>query len=192
MTSISDATNETFRITRADIRVTRPGRHTAAVSIKRKVIVKRSGVARVTCVYVGPVCRSSLDKEAGGAMDYKMSSFLGRILPRAKHRYKHLDNTIEMADHSVAPTYAHETAREEASDKRQYSKDAAGGDLDTVPSTQKLPAYQNDRDSSSTLNQTGTVEEADDVSEEDLATLRRVSDKIPMSAWYAFYVMPLT
>jgi hypothetical protein len=116
-----------------------------------------------------------------------MSSFLARILPRAKHGYKHIDNTIEMAEHYTASTTAHEVAREDASDKRRYSHDTGSGDLDTISSTQKLPDYQNERDSSSTLNQgvVDTVSEPDDVTEEELATLRRVSDKIPMSAWYA-------
>jgi hypothetical protein len=91
-----------------------------------------------------------------------------------------------MAEHHTAATTAHEVAREDASDKRRYSHDAAGGELDTIPSTQKLPNYRNERDSSSTLNQgvVYTVSEPDDVTEEELATLRRVSDKIPMSAWY--------
>jgi len=87
-----------------------------------------------------------------------------------------------MADHTVIPTNAHEEGREEALDKTRYSQDVAGGDLDIVVHSQdkNLPGYHAGRDSSSTLGGS----EPDDVTEEELATLRRVSDKIPMSAWY--------
>jgi hypothetical protein len=99
---------------------------------------------------------------------------------RARVRYKPLDNSIEMADHTVIPTNAHEEGREEALDKTRYSYDVAGGDLDNVTSQDKrLQGYHAGRDSSSTLG----ASEPDDVTEEELATLRRVSDKIPMSAW---------
>lgn len=106
-------------------------------------------------------------------------------VPRARVRYKPLDNTIEMADHTIIPTTAHEEGREEQfADPRRYSHDMAGGDLDIQQREQRdqrLPGYDKGRDSSSTLNQVPS--EADDVTEEELATLRRVSDKIPLSAW---------
>ena len=109
--------------------------------------------------------------------------------PRARARYQRaryqpLDNSIiEMAEHTVIPTTVHEEDREMASDKR-YSHDMAGGDLDvaSLDHGQQSPNYQHKRDSSSTL---GASNEPDDVTEEELATLRRVSDKIPASAWYA-------
>ena len=105
-------------------------------------------------------------------------------VPRARVRYKPLDNTIEMADHTIIPTNAHEEGREEKfADPRRYSHDMAGGDLDIQQRERdtKLPVYDNRRDSSSTLNQVAS--EGEDVTEEELATLRRVSDKIPLSAW---------
>jgi hypothetical protein len=112
--------------------------------------------------------------------------------PRARIRYKPLDNSIiEMAEHTIIPTTVHEEDREVASDKRRHSRDMAGGDLDVapLPRDQILPNYKHDRDSSSTL---GASSEPDDVTEEELATLRRVSDKIPMSAWYSSVcVIPL-
>jgi hypothetical protein len=90
-----------------------------------------------------------------------------------------------MAEHTTIPTNAYEGARQEAPDKRPFSHDVAGGDLDA--SAQKrdvgLPAYQQGRDSQSTLGIEGDHTEPEDISEEDLATLRRVSDRIPMSAW---------
>lgn len=111
--------------------------------------------------------------------------------PRAQVRYKPLDNSIEMVEHTTIPTSPHEESRGEAPDKRRYSHDMAGGDLDTdpLPHDQKLSRYQSRRDSSSTLG----ASEPDDVTEEELATLRRVPDKIPLSAWYATVcIMPLT
>ena len=95
-----------------------------------------------------------------------------------------------MAEHTIIPTTVHEEDREVASDKQRYSHDMAGGDLDVASRRdQSLPNYRHERDSSSTL---GVSSEPDDVTEEELATLRRVSDKIPMSAWYATVcVIPL-
>jgi len=108
-------------------------------------------------------------------------------IPRARVRYKPLENnTFEMADHTIIPTNAHEEGREEKfADPRRYSHDIAGGDLDIQQRDSrdsKLPNYKSARDSSSTLNQVPSSE-PDDVTEEELATLRRVSDKIPLSAW---------
>lgn len=102
--------------------------------------------------------------------------------PRARVRYQPLENSIiEMADRTIISTTAHQ---EEASDKR-YSLDMAGRDFDVASLDQGQPSanYQHKRDSSSTL---GASNEPDDVTEEELATLRRVSDKIPTSAWYAY------
>ena len=67
--------------------------------------------------------------------------------PRARVRYKPLDNSIiEMAEHTIIPTTVHEEDREVASDKRRYSHDMAGGDLDIapLPRDQKLPNYQHE------------------------------------------------
>jgi hypothetical protein len=114
-----------------------------------------------------------------------MPSF-AQLFPRARVRYKPLDNNFEMADHTIIPTNAHEEGREEKfADPSRYSHDMAGGDLDIQQRERddsKLPNYETSRDSSSTLNQVSS--EPDDVTEEELATLRRVSDKIPLSAWY--------
>jgi hypothetical protein len=118
---------------------------------------------------------------------------LWQWLPRARVRYLPLNNdTIEMADHTVIPTNAHEEARDSSVDKKEFPTDVAGGALTADALTKRgdasaLPAYQHDRASVSTLND---EEEADDVSEEDLATLRRVSDRIPLSAWYSTFLDP--
>lgn len=91
-----------------------------------------------------------------------------------------------MAEHTTIPTNAHEEARQEVPDNQPFSRDIAGGELDQDATVLKnrdvgLPSYQQGRDSQSTLGIDGA--EPEDVSEEDLATLRRVSDHIPMSAW---------
>jgi proton-dependent oligopeptide transporter, POT family len=117
-----------------------------------------------------------------------MPSFF-RWPPRAKTRYLPLNNDpIEMADHTVVPTTAHDDARDSSLDKREFSTDLTGGTLPADTFTRKnetsvLPGYQN-RDSTSTLD----GEQPDDVSEEDLATLKRVSDRIPLSAWFVVVV----
>jgi hypothetical protein len=93
-----------------------------------------------------------------------------------------------MAEHTLITTNAHEEAREEAPDREQFLHDVAGGELDTTTVQKRdtgLPAYQHEGDSQITLDTDGNPPEPDDVSEEDLATLRRVSDRIPMSAWLA-------
>jgi hypothetical protein len=93
-----------------------------------------------------------------------------------------------MAEHTSIPTNTHDEAREEVPDKRPFSHDIAGGELDQDATALKnrdlvLPPYQQGRDSQSTLG-VDAPESEEDVSEEDLATLRRVSDRIPMSAWF--------
>ena len=102
--------------------------------------------------------------------------------PRARFRYSQLE-TIEMADHTPTTANAHEESVKGASNKRGYSHDLASGELDVDrPSLEKrLPQYdQRGRDSLSTL---GGASEPEDVTDEELATLRRVSDRIPLSAW---------
>ena len=119
----------------------------------------------------------------GGWRGISIASFR-KLFPPARVRYKPLDNTFEMADHTIIPANAHEEGREENfADTRKYSHDIAGGDLDDQQRERdtQLPKFQTGRDSSSTLNQTAS--EPDDVTEEELATLRRVSDRIPLSAW---------
>jgi len=105
--------------------------------------------------------------------------------PRPRVKYKPLDNSvldsIEMTERTVVPATAHEVARDSSDDQR-WSHDIAGGDLDQDavhrPADQGLPQYKGGReDSVSTL---GGEEE---ITEEELTTLRRVSDRIPMSAW---------
>src|SRR5271170_4323958 len=92
------------------------------------------------------------------------------LFHRARVRYKPLDNTFEMEDHTIIPTYAHEeTPNEKFVGPPKYPLDVASGELDMA---------KTNRDSSSTLNH---IDE--DVTEEELKTLRRVSDKIPLSAW---------
>ena len=107
------------------------------------------------------------------------------LFHRARIRYKPLVNAIEMADRSVIPVNAHEEEREEPYNRNgAFEHDLAGGDLDSGFAAQKqLPTYRQEREAStSTLD--GAVAESDDqISEHDLATLRRVSDKIPISAW---------
>jgi hypothetical protein len=109
-------------------------------------------------------------------------------LPRPRVRYQLLEgSSVEMTDRTVAPA--------NAVDETRHSHDLADGETDAASlpeqDNRKLPNYQFDRDSLSTL---GAINrETDDVTEEDLATLRRVSDKIPLSAWYvATCLIPLT
>lgn len=109
-------------------------------------------------------------------------------LPRPRTRYQLLENSsIEMADRTEIPANAQEEGSKDAVDRTRYSHDLAGGDHDATSlaeqDNRKPPNYQIDRDSLSTLGATNGG--ADDVTEEELATLRRVSDKIPLSAWYA-------
>jgi hypothetical protein len=122
-----------------------------------------------------------------------MASLLSRWSSRPRVKYKPLDNSvlesIEMADRSVAPITAHEEGRDVV-DSKQWSQDVAGGDLnqDAVkrPADDGLPQYKGGReDSTSTL---GNGDRSDDITEEELATLRRVPDKIPMSAWFVVIV----
>jgi hypothetical protein len=116
-----------------------------------------------------------------------MLSLLTRWISRPRVKYKPLDNspldTIEMADHTVMPANAHE-ARELSPDPRRFSHDVAGGELgqDAVhkPAEKGLPQYQPRPESVTTLN--GNVIE-DEITDEELAKLRRVADRIPLSAW---------
>lgn len=107
------------------------------------------------------------------------------LFHRTRIRYKPLVNAIEMADRSVIPVNAHEEAREEPyNTDGVFEHDIVGGDLDGDASFQKqpLPTYRQEREAStSTLDE--AAENDDQISEHDLATLRRVSDKIPISAW---------
>jgi hypothetical protein len=113
----------------------------------------------------------------GGGKGINMPSFR-TWFPRARVRYKPLENTFEMADQTIVPT----SSTEKFIAPPKYPVDAKSGDLDIAK-----------RDSLSTLDQTHSD---GDVTEEELKTLRRVSDKIPISAWYAtrsrFFVIPLT
>lgn len=119
--------------------------------------------------------------------DIRMLTLLPQWISRPRVKYKPLDNTplesIEMADHTVVPTNAHEEGRD-STDARRWSHDVAGGDLghDAVhrPVDKGLPQYQPQRDSVSTLQNDDLEEE---ITEHELATLRRVSDRIPLSAW---------
>jgi hypothetical protein len=96
-----------------------------------------------------------------------MPSF-AKLFPRPRVGYEPLDNTtFEMADHTTVPTNASEEGRDlDIQEREQDSKNHTS---------------ENGKDSSSTLSQVPS--EPDDVTEEELATLRRVSDKIPLSAW---------
>ena len=96
-----------------------------------------------------------------------MPSF-AKLFSRPRVGYEPLENTtFEMADHTIVPTTAFEEGRDlDIQEREQDSKDRTS---------------QNGKDSSSTLSQVPS--EPDDVTEEELATLRRVSDKIPLSAW---------
>jgi hypothetical protein len=94
-----------------------------------------------------------------------------------------------MADHTVIPATAHDDARDSSLDRKEFSTDMTGGGLPaniltTKNQTPALSTYQNNRDSTSTLD----GEQSEDVSEEDLATLKRVSDRIPLSAWFVVVV----
>ena len=113
----------------------------------------------------------------GGGKGISMPSFR-TLFPRARVRYKPLENTFEMADQTIVPT----SSNEKYIAPPKYPVDPKSGDLDVAK-----------RDSLSTLDQTHSD---GDVTEEELNTLRRVSDKIPISAWYAtrskFCVIPLT
>jgi hypothetical protein len=114
----------------------------------------------------------------GGGKGISMPSFR-TLFPRARVRYKPLDNTFEMADQTIIPT----SSNEKFIAPPKYPVDAKSGDLDIAKT----------RDSLSTLDQPHSD---GDVTEEELKTLRRVSDKIPLSAWYAtrskIFVIPLT
>jgi hypothetical protein len=96
-----------------------------------------------------------------------------------------------MAEHTSVPTNAYEDSRERSHGDGKFSHDIAGGDLDLVgqKDRQHLPGYSKAGDSSSTLGeQPENAVEDDGISEEDLRTLRRVSDKIPISAWLVVVV----
>ena len=112
--------------------------------------------------------------------------------PRTRIRYQPLDSdSIEMAEHTSIPTNAYDDGRERSKDDRRFSHDIAGGDLDLAAPKDRehLPGYAKATDSSSTLGeQPGNDLTSDGISEEDLNTLRRVSDKIPLSAWLVVIV----
>lgn len=89
-----------------------------------------------------------------------------------------------MADHTTIPTNTRGEGRVDKSTRtRRRSRDMEDGDLDIKEPEQdsKVRTSETGKDSSSTLSQVPS--EPDDVTEEELATLRRVSDKIPLSAW---------
>jgi hypothetical protein len=93
-----------------------------------------------------------------------------------------------MAEHTSVPTNAYEDSRERSMGDKQFAHDIAGGDLDIVD-RQHLPGYTKAGDSSSTLGEHPSNDVEDDgISDEDLRTLRRVSDKIPISAWLVVVV----
>jgi hypothetical protein len=114
--------------------------------------------------------------------------------PRARIRYQPLDSTseeIEMAEHPSIPTTAYDDGREIVKDDQSSAHDIAGGNMDVLAQRdqQQLPGYAKPGDSSSTLGEPPSNDPANDgVSEEDLATLQRVSDKIPVSAWFIVVV----
>jgi hypothetical protein len=85
-----------------------------------------------------------------------------------------------MADHTIIPANAHGEIRTSFADEGQFPHDVAGGDLDIQKDT-KLPKYWPDRELESAPEK---ELDREDVSDEDLATLRRVADSIPLSAWY--------
>ena len=122
-------------------------------------------------------------------------ALLAQWFARPRVKYQPLNSTqypIEMAERIVVPTTAHEEGRD-TTDPRGWSHDVAGGELgvDAVhrPVDTGLPQYKDRKDSVATLQNAksdgnGKSDDKEDISEEDLATLRRVSDKIPISAWY--------
>jgi hypothetical protein len=114
---------------------------------------------------------------------------------RPRVRYEHLNASIEMADRTVIPTDANEEGREQSKEDQKFSYDVYGGDLDKDAAHHRRERelnYVPGNDSTSTLDGVPSEPEeaSEDVSEEDLATLRRVSDRIPLSAWYATDCMP--
>lgn len=96
-----------------------------------------------------------------------------------------------MAEHTSIPTNAYDDGRGRSKDDRRFSRDIAGGDLAGVAQkdNQRLPGYAKQNDSSSTLGEHPSSDSMNDgISEQDLNTLRRVSDKIPVSAWLVVIV----
>ena len=105
-----------------------------------------------------------------------MPSLLAKWLPRARVRYKPIDNdAIEMTDHNQnTPVIPYDEGT------RYDDDDVARGDSSHTPDP-TLPTYKPQREgSSSTLNEADSTE---GITEEELNTLRRVSDRIPLSAW---------